>query len=325
MPSPASGSPPRMCAFLGWAGPDRGRPCPIIAPPPRGPVLCRRLSSPPVKTWPLQGLHCVFPAGLRPGGPILQAEPILGPTEGQPPQVRSGLGTQRRFFLELCTSPIPDPKSCAVVVPASGLGCLWEIRVVWAFRVLLCAHVCIFVGLQMGVCGGGVGRGFSLAARGGLGTRPGCLCELALVTGSPANPDPGRVPYVISDTTVHTYPLCFKGRHRLHARPTCLVCVLLSTSARGLMEGSEFAVQGLGQMWMLGSYRTFAQVSSPSLFQLSPAGTSSISSTPFDTGGNWSRLPPAGLREEVSQLLFLFAAHDTPKTFSKKCSHWEHC
>ncbi|OWK02816.1 hypothetical protein Celaphus_00010604 [Cervus elaphus hippelaphus] len=43
------------------------------------------------------------------------------------------------------------------------------------------------------------------------------------------------------------------------------------------------------------------------------------------TDGGSATTAPARLREEVSQLLFLCAAHITPKTFSKKCSHWEHC
>ena len=244
-----------------WAAPPPSSPRPLGVQSSAARFRLRR-----VKTWPLQGLHCVFPAGLRPGGPHPAGRTDPGTdggsaTTGQERvgDTASGLPGRRELWLPLCTSPILEPKSCAVVVPASGLGCLWEVRVVWAFRVFLCAHVCIFVGLQMGVCGGGVGRGSSFAARGGSGTRPGCLCELALVTGSPANPDPGRVPYVVSDTTVRTHPSCCKGRHRLHARPTCLVCVLLSTSAPGHMEGSEFGVQELGQMWMFGSYRTFAR------------------------------------------------------------------
>nr|XP_019839696.1 PREDICTED: neurobeachin-like protein 2 [Bos indicus] len=71
-----------------WAAPPPSSPRPLGVQSSAARFRLRR-----VKTWPLQGLHCVFPAGLRPGGPILQAKPILGPTEGQPPQVRSGLGT----------------------------------------------------------------------------------------------------------------------------------------------------------------------------------------------------------------------------------------
>ena len=228
------------------------RPAPIIAPPPRCPVLCRPVSSPPpAENLASPGTPLRVPYWLKAGRPhpAGRADPRTDGGSATTGQERvgdtaSGLPGRREPWLPLCTSPILDPKSCAVVVPASGLGCLWEVRIVWAFRVLLCAHVCIFVGLQMGVCGGGVGRGSSLAAGGGSG----CLWELALVTGSPANSDPGRVPPVVSDTTVHTHPSCCEGRHRLHARPTCLVCILLSTSAPGLMEGSEFGVQGLGQM-----------------------------------------------------------------------------
>lgn len=196
-----------------WAGRGQtvGGPAPIIAPPPRCPVLCRPLSSPPGENLASPGTPLSVPCWLKAGRPhpAGRADPGTdggSATTGQEwvGDTASGLPGRREPWLPLCTSPILDPKSCAVAVPASGLGCLWEVRVVWAFRMLLCAHVCIFVGLQMGVCGGGVGRGSSLAAaRGGLGTRPGCLCKLALVTGSPANPDPGRVPYVVTQLYIH--------------------------------------------------------------------------------------------------------------------------
>ncbi|CAI9159785.1 unnamed protein product [Rangifer tarandus platyrhynchus] len=109
--------------------PGSGGARPWAAPPPSSPrplgvqsSAAARFRLRRVKTWPLQGLHCVFPAGLRPGGPILQAEPILGPTEGQLPQplLDSEKRSPSSFFCgQLTTLQKPFLRSAATGSTAS--------------------------------------------------------------------------------------------------------------------------------------------------------------------------------------------------------------
>lgn len=202
-------APARSCAGRGGAAAA----APLHpAPPPRAsPAAARPLDSrdrPPYSLKVPPGASALVSGGPQPSLPrgfhaVVQASPRLvprlrgprstrvsgswDPRRGRPPQVRSGLGTQPRVFLE---APSLSPISRETRAPARGvrrgaapvLGCAWACGV-------LHARCDCFVGLETGVFGVGAVEAPIPQLRVGQGcTRPGCL--RTLVTGSPANQEP---------------------------------------------------------------------------------------------------------------------------------------
>lgn len=155
------------------------------------------------RTRPPPGLRAVFPPAqgqpCRSEACVRQAEWILGPAEGRPPQVRSGLGTEPRVFLDGGSRGLP------LYPPARDLRSCWCCRrgADVCVGVCGCCIVCAyFVGLGDGCVLGVVEAPIPKLRVGRADTRPGWL--RVLVTGSSANQELGRAPYVVSDRNVHT-------------------------------------------------------------------------------------------------------------------------
>lgn len=156
----------------------------------------------PRRSWPPQGLHAAFPAGPRePGGAEARVPPARvdpGSRGGAAAAGQEGVGDRapglpgprepRAAFLSPTSRPAIVRVS-SVVVPASVLAC-----------------VGVFCGLETDVCVRVCRRGWGWGLEASapqlrVGWADTGLAWLgARVTGPPASQNPGRAPYVVSDT-----------------------------------------------------------------------------------------------------------------------------